>query len=295
MDKIELIRVFETVARHNSFTKAANELDLALQTVSKYIKTLENQLGVQLFDRTTRKVNLNATGVVYLQRCTDLLEHFDEVEASVREAHSEPKGKIRLSAPTAFGEMHLIKSLSRFLVDYPEIEIDLDLSNRRVSIVEEGFDVAIRIGTLTDSSMVARKLGNVRVVVCASPDYLKKHGTPSHPRELADHNCLIDNNLRMGRHWPFKENGTEFKVDVSGNFQGNSPRSIRATVAQGVGVGYCPIYVLSEDIAKGNVVLLFEDMESVSYGIYAMYPHRKNLSKRVRTLVDFLAENISIS
>ena len=263
-----------------------------LQTVSKYVKSLEDDLGIQLFDRTTRRVSLSETGAAYLELCRDLIEQFDEVEATVRAVHTAPKGRIRISAPTAFGELHLVQALAGFQMQYPEIAIDLDLSNRRVSLVEEGFDLVIRIGQLTDSSMIAKKLTNIRVVVCASPYYLENHGTPKHPEELIKHNCLVDNNIRAGRHWPFKVGGKELKIDISGNFQANSPSAIRRMVTHGVGIGFCPIYVLHEDIKTGRVVTLFEQMEALNFGVYAIYPHRKNLSARVRTLVDYLHQQL---
>ncbi len=290
MDKIEMMKVFATVARLNSFTKAASETGMAVQTVSKYVKSLEDDLNVQLFDRTTRKVTLNQTGKAYLERCQDVLSLFEEVESSVRDIHTAPTGKIRITAPTAFGEYHLVPQLAEFQNLYPDIEIELNLTNRRVSIVDEGFDLSIRIGQLTDSSMIAKKLTKMRVTVCASPEYLAQHGVPLHPRDLIDHNCLIDANVRFGKHWPFVENGQTFSVEVNGNFQANSPASMIKMVASGLGISMCPYYVMSNYVISGAVIPLFEDMEAIEYGVYAIYPHRKHLSKRVRTLVDFLAQ-----
>lgn len=289
MDKIEMMKVFSTVARTSSFTKAADELGLATQTVSKYVKALEEQLGVQLFDRTTRKVSLNHTGKAYFERCNDLIEQFDELDASVKAQHCSLKGKIRVSAPTGFGELHLVPALKAFQLEHPEIVIDLDLSNRRVSIVEEGFDIVLRIGSLPDSSMIAKKLTSMRVSVCASPDYLKTYGTPDHPRELVHHNCFVDNNLRVGRHWPFLIDGEEFRVDVAGNFQSNSPGSNCKMALAGLGISLCPMYVISTHVVAGDLVTLFDDMEAFDFGVYAIYPHRKHLSQRVRVMVDFLA------
>lgn len=285
-----MMRVFTVVARNGSFTKAADELDMAVQTVSKYIKNLEDQLDVQLFNRTTRKVNLNETGTAYLERCVDLLEQLDDLESSVHAQHGSPQGKIRITAPTGFGELHLVPALADFLELHPKIQLHTELSNRRVSLVEEGFDLALRIGALTDSSMVAKKLTSMRLTVFASPDYLEKHGTPSHPTDLIHHNCFVDHNLRHGRHWQFVENGQEFKVDVSGNFETNAPGAIKKLVLQGLGIGMCPMYVISADLVAGRLVSLFDNMEAYQFGVYAIYPHRKHLSRRVRTLVDFLAE-----
>lgn len=289
MDKLEMMKTFVVVARHGSFTLAANELDISVQTVSKYIKALESHLDVRLFNRTTRNVHLSHTGTAYFERCVDLLGQFDELEASLSSEHHAPAGRVRISAPTAFGELHLVPVLAKFQQQYPKISIDIDLSNRRVSLVDEGFDLAIRIGQPSDSSMIAKKLTDMRVTVCAAPSYLQQHGTPSHPKELANHNCLIDTNFRFAKHWPFNVGGKEFKVEVAGNFQANSPGSIKKMVAAGLGIGICPYYVLNEEIIAGTLVPLFEKHEALNFGVYAMYPYRKHLSNRVRLLVEFLA------
>ncbi len=290
MDKIDTMRVFVAVARHRSFTSAASELDLAVQTVSKYVKSLEDRLDVQLFDRTTRRVSLNETGKAYFEYCVGLLEQFEEVENAIKSQHSSPRGKVRLTAPTAFGELHLVPALAKFQQRYPQIKIDLDLSNRKVALVEEGFDMAIRIGDLASSSLVAKKLVSMRVCVCASPSYLKSRGRPGSPQELGEHNCLVDANFRHGKSWPFKVDGELIKVDVNGNFQGNSPRSIRQMALAGIGIGMCPMYVISHDLLAGKLELLFEQYEAYDFGVFALYPHRQHLSNRVRLLVDFLAQ-----
>ena len=289
MDKIEMMRIFSVVARNASFTKAAAELDIATQTVSKYVKALEDSLDVQLFDRTTRKVTLNHTGKAYYERCMDLLEQFDDVESAVKAQHGSPKGKIRISAPTAFGELHLVPALRDFQKTHPDIMLDVDLTNRKVSLVEEGFDVVVRIGQLPDSSMVAKKLASMRVSVCASPEYLAQFGTPSHPNELAEHNCLIDGNFKHGRFWPFIIDGEEIRVEVSGSFHSNSPGAISKMALAGLGIGLSPMYIISSHLVAGRLVTLFDKFEAYNFGVYAIYPHRKHLSTRVRVLVDFLA------
>lgn len=294
MDKLSLMRVFTTVARTESFTVAAQELNISVQTVSKYIKTLEDDLAVQLFDRTTRKVNINHSGQAYFERCKELLEQFDELESAIREDHSAPKGKVRMSAPTAFGELHIIPALADFQNKFPGIEIELDLTNRRVSLVDEGFDLVIRIAKLSDSSFVAKKLTPMRVCVCTSPTYIEKFGEPASPEDLIHHNCLIDTNSKFGRHWPFLINGKEVRIDVRGNFSANAPASMAKMVEAGIGIAMCPYYVLSKHIINGSIVTLFDNMEAIHYGVYAIYPHRKHLSNRVRTLVDFLAQRFRL-
>ena len=288
MDRLELMRVFTVVARRGSFSAAADELDIAVQTVSKYIKSLEDHLDAQLFDRTTRKVSLNSTGRAYLEKCLDILEQVEEVELSVKREQSLPKGRIRMSAPTAFGELHLVPTLAKFQASYPDVSIELDLSNRRVALVEEGFDLALRIGQLSDSSMIARKLSSMRLSVVASPAYLEKFGRPSTPYDLETHNCLVDPNIRFGRNWPFLIEGKEVRVPVSGSFSANSPASVKKMVLAGLGIGICPSYILSEARIAGEVEVLLEENEAVEFGVYAIYPHRKHLTHRVRALVDFM-------
>ncbi len=289
MDKLEMMRVFCVVARTASFTKAAVELNIATQTVSKYVKALEDRLGAQLFDRTTRKVMLNHTGNAYYERCVDLLEQFDEVESSVSTLHGTPKGTIRISAPTAFGERHLVDALRDFQLVNPDIMIELDLSNRRVSVVEEGYDMVLRISELSDSSLIAKKLCSMPLVVCASPEYLDKYGSPTVPDDLAAHNCYQFINAQYGKYWPFNINGDDIKVEVSGRFKSNSPSALSKMAVAGLGIALSPLYIVSDDIRAGRLVTLFEQYQAYSFGVYAIYPHRKHLSKRVRVLVDFLA------
>jgi DNA-binding transcriptional LysR family regulator len=257
------------------------------------VKALEEQLGVQLFHRTTRKVSLNATGEAYFQRSICLLEDMEDMDASVQAQHGSPKGKIRISAPTAFGEMHLVSALAKFQQQHPDVTFDVDLSNRKVSMVEEGFDLALRLGQLEDSTMVSRQLTSMRVCVFSSLGYLKQHESLDHPRQLASHNCFINTHFRFGRHWPFLINGEEQKIEVSGNFQANAPRSVCEMVLKDLGIGMAPMYIIYPYLKNHKITILFEDYEAHTFGLYALYPHRKHLSTRVRVLVDFLAEHFA--
>ncbi|XOV78291.1 MAG: LysR family transcriptional regulator [Aestuariibacter sp.] len=293
MDKIDTMRVFVVVARHGSFTNAARELNMPIQTVSKYVKSLESRLNVQLFDRTTRKVALNHTGKAYLDKCIALLETFDEVEADVTESHHTPKGKVRITAPTAFGEMHLLPVIGEFLKSYPQVSFDVELTNRKVRIVEEGFDIAVRIGMLADSGLIAKKLADTRLVVCASPTYLAECGEPLSPMELKHHNCLFDSNLNYGKSWVFNQSGEDFRVEVEGNLICNTPTSIKNLALSHAGIGLCPLYVIKEDVVSGRLKVLFPQYEAFTFGIYALYPHRKHLSARIRIFIDYLAAKFS--
>lgn len=293
MDTIELMRTFVTVATEGSFTGAAKRLGMPLQTVSKYVRQLEERLKAQLFDRTTRKISLNDTGRAYLERCVDLLDQFDDLESAVAAEHSAPKGRIRITGPTSFGEMHLVGALAIFQQRYPEIRFEVNLTNRKIALVEEGYDLGIRIGLLSDSATVARKLCAMRFPIVASPDYIRRYGRPLEPRELEHHPCVIDTNLIDPLHWPFLIDTHKTHIAVKGNFQVNAPHATRRVALSGSGIARCPMYVVAEDIATEKLHVLLEEFEWQEAGVYAMYPHRRHLSTRVRVLVDFLAQRFS--
>lgn len=291
MDRIDRMRVFAAVAREGSFTRGAAQLGMAVQTASKAVQQLEAQLKAQLFDRTTRSVTLTDTGQAYLERCLELVDQFDELDSAVRAEHGAPRGRIRLTAPTTFGERNLLPVLAEFLRSYPEIRIDLSLSDRKVALVDEGFDLGIRIGQLQDSTMIARKLAPMRVVVCASPGYLARVGTPATPRSLANHACVVDTNFANERHWPFLIAGEMQRIAVAGPFQANTPEATRQMALAGIGIAMCPMYVINQDLVAGRLLPLFEELEAYDFGVYAIYPHRRHLSTRVRSLVDHLASS----
>ncbi len=291
MNVLEAMRIFSAVAAEGSFTRGSERAGVSVQTASKTIKALEERLGAQLFDRNTRSVGLNATGRAYLERCDSLLAEFDELESSVQIEHRELKGPIRLSAPTAFGERYLTDALCTFLDANPNITVDLSLNNRRVALIEEGFDLALRIGDPSDSSLVARRLAPMRVVVCAAPEYLQKYGTPEVPEDLRDHRCVLDSNFGTERQWPFLRNGEMFRVPIDGPLTANSPAATRRFALSGLGLAMCPMYVVGPDLVAGKLKLVLEPYEAYDFGVYALYPHRRHLSARVRALVDHLAAN----
>jgi DNA-binding transcriptional LysR family regulator len=284
-----MMRVFVAVAREGSFTRAAEQLGIAVQTASKAVRQLEANLNAQLCDRTTRSVTLNDTGRAYFERCLELLDQFDELDSAVSAEHSAPQGRIRMTAPTTFGERNLLPVLASYLSDYPNIRIDLNLSDRKIALVDEGYDLAIRIGELKDSTMISRKLAPMRVVVCASPEYLQQHGVPATPQDLGNHACVIDTNFASENHWPFLVDNKLQRVTVAGPFQANTPEATRQMALAGVGIAMCPMYVISADLVAGRLQALFEKQEAYNFAVYALYPQRRHLSARVRSLVDHLA------
>ena len=204
MDTIQGMRTFAAVAAHQSFTDGAKRVGISTKLASKYVGQLEERLGAQLFNRTTRSVTLTETGRSYYDRCLPLLEQFDELEGLVRDNQSELAGRIRITAPTGFGSSHLVRMLKPFQAAHPKVSIELHLSDHHVSVIEEGFDLAVRFGNLKDSSLVARKLRDMRIVCCASPAYLKEHGVPKDPAALTTHNCLLQSISGHGDTWEFK-------------------------------------------------------------------------------------------
>ena len=289
MDTIDGMRTFVAVARLKSFTAGAKPLGISTKLASKYVRQLEQRLGAQLFNRTTRSVSLTETGRAYLERCVPIIDQFDELEGLVQERQSELAGTIRVTAPTAFGSYELVDALAGFQLEHPKVSIDLHLSDQRIAVVEEGFDLAIRFGKLEDSSLMARRLLSMRVVVFASVDYLTKYGEPVHPQALTSHNCLIQKTSDDPEHWKFCIDGNRVSIRVSGTFHANSPRAIAQMAAGGIGIGMSPLYVVEPFIERGELKLLFEEMEGTVFGLYAVYPPSRQLTARIRALIDYLA------
>jgi DNA-binding transcriptional LysR family regulator len=288
MDTLACMRAFLAVASERSFTAGAQRLGLSTRQASTYVQQLESQLGTRLFNRTTRSVALTESGDALLPRCRRWLEDYDELVGELQTRSGRLAGPIRLSAPTGFGSLRLAPALHGFLVAHPDIRIDLDLSDRRVSLVEEGYDLAVRLGTLEDSTLVARRVAELRIVVCAAPDYLARHGRPAHPQELAQHHCLINTGLIDGHHWPFQAHGRAFEVRVQGRFHANAPGAVAQLAARGLGVVQCPHYTVEALLREGALCLLLEPFERRDSGVFAVYPPNRHLPARVRALVDFL-------
>lgn len=291
MDTIETMRAFLAVAREGSFTAAGKRLGLSTKLVSKYVAQLETRLSTQLFNRTTRSVSLTDVGVAYLERCRPLVEQIDELEDLVKERQSALAGPIRMTAPTGFGSNNLTQALAPFLRAHPQVDIELKLSDSRVALVEEGFDLAVRIGDLRDSTLIARKLSDMPLIVCASPDYLAEHERPGDPMALATHNCLIDNNPADANVWRFRNGDRDLVVKVAGVFRANAPAAIANMAIAGLGIARCPHYVVARRLEEGSLEHLFQDYETENYGLYALYPPNRHLTARVRALIDHLAQH----
>lgn len=291
MDKIDRMRAFALVAKNASFTVAAQRMGRSARLVSKYVADLENALGVQLLNRTTRSVTLTDAGATYLALCEPLLDGFDELEDRVRNEQASLRGAIHISAPTGFGALRLAPSLARFAAKHPNVELDLQFSDRKVSIVEEGIDLAIRIGPMRDSSLKVRQLGRMPLVVCASPAYLERAGTPTHPRTLAAHDCILDGNMTEPTVWRFDIDGQEQAVQVTGRFRMSAPAGSARIAAAGAAIARCPAYTVADALKSGDLVELFAEHRVTPYVVAALFPHNRHLTTRVRRLIDHLADD----
>ncbi len=289
MDKIDRMRAFALVAKNASFTVAAHRMGRSARLVSKYVADLENALGVQLLNRTTRSVSLTDVGATYLTLCEPLLDGFDELEDRVRNEQTSLRGVIHISAPTGFGVLRLVPSLARFSEKHPNVEFDLKFSDRRASIIEEGLDLAVRIGPMRDSSLKVRQLGHMPLVVCASPAYLERAGRPSHPRALATHECILDGNMTEPTVWRFNISGHEEAIQVNGRFRMNAPAASARLAAQGVAIARCPAYTVADTSQSGDLVELFAEHRVSPYTVAALFPQNRHITTRVRALLDHLA------
>ncbi|WP_299852322.1 LysR family transcriptional regulator [uncultured Roseovarius sp.] len=289
MDKIDRMRAFALVANNASFTVAAQRMGRSARLVSKYVADLENALGVQLLNRTTRSVSLTDTGATYLTLCEPLLDGFDELEDRVRNEQASLRGVIHISAPTGFGALRLVPSLAKFAEKHPNVELDLQFSDRRASIVEEGLDLAVRIGPMRDSSLKVRQLGRMPLVVCASPAYLDRAGHPSHPQALAKHECILDGNMTEPTVWRFSISGQEEAVQVNGRFRMNAPAASARLAVEGAAIARCPAYTVADAFNSGDLVELFRENRVSPYVVAALFPQNRHITTRVRALLDHLA------
>lgn len=290
VDKIETMRAFISVAQEQSFTGAGRRLGMSTKLVSKYVQQLESQLHTRLFNRTTRSVSLTEVGVAYLGRCRSILEQIDDLDALVREHQVELAGPVRMTAPTGFGSTRLTDALIPFLRAHPDVHLDLKLSDSRVALVEEGLDLAIRIGVLRDSTMIMRKLADMPLIVCASPEYLERHGRPREPQALATHTCLVDENQANLNAWRFwSDNGDEHVAKLNVTTRANAPAVLARMAIGGLGIARSPRYTIEAALNSGALEEILPGYKTDTYGVFALYPHNRHLTRRVRALIDHLA------
>lgn len=290
MDKFANIEALVAVVEAGSFSKAAERLAIAKSVVSRRVRLLEQQLGVQLLQRTTRTLSLTGPGQQFYAHAVRILAELDEAEQAIVDASAALRGGIRVAAPLSFGLHHLTAALNAFLQDHPAIELDLDLNDREVNLVEEGFDIAVRIGTLRDSTLLARRLGTARFVTCASPDYLARHGVPQHPRELEGHTGLHYGNVPLKQAWQFSIGAREtVGVIPDIRMRANNGDALAAAAVAGLGIVSSPTFIVSELIVAGKLQTILDDFHRPAVGIYAVYPPGRLMPHRVQAFADYLA------
>jgi len=297
MDQLEGMRLFTRVVETGSFSEAARKLDLEPSSVSRAIAALEDRLRVRLIQRTTRRLNLTEAGQLFYERAAAILQDVEAAHLALTDLEGRPRGTLRVSVPLAFGNMQGLPAVFEFLERYPEMRVDMTFTDHFVDLVQDGQDVAIRVGLMDSSSLMARKLVDNRRVVCASPAYLKRHGTPRTPQDLARHNCLVRNpNTGRGGEWRFTGAGGEESVTVSGTFHSNSAEALRQAALRGLGVICVSTWIVGEDLRSGAFRTVLDGFEArpsaADATIYAVYPHNRHLSPKVRAFIDHLAQAI---
>lgn len=289
MNRWEGISEFVAVAETENFTRAGERLGVSTAHVSRQIRSLEDRLACKLLYRTTRRVSLTEIGTLYYQRCRTALDGLEEAERAVTNLQTTPRGRIKLTAPVTYGEETIAPLVNEFVARYPELSVTLELTNQTMDLVEGGFDLAIRLGRLKDSSLMARKLATRTLHVCGSPDYIRTHGSPHTLSELDRHSCLLGSN----DFWRFREQGRERIVRVRGRLHCNSGKTLTDAALRGIGLAQLPDYYVRDHLRDGRLISLLDAYREPEEGIWAVHPHNRHQSPKVRMLVDYLMENIA--
>lgn len=290
MDKLNAMAVFVRVVERGSFTAVAQELQSTQPTISKLIRALEDSLGGKLIARSTRQLSLTDEGMRYYEQCRQILAAVDAAEHSFQSGRETVAGLLRVGSSVSFGRMHIASRLADFLQRYPHVQIDLQLSDQNQDLVTEGLDVTFRIGDISNSGLIARRVGTTHRITVASPDYLARHGTPATPEALSQHNCLLFNLLATQNQWHYEKNQQQHAVRIKGNAQSNSSEAIREMVVAGLGIAMSPVWLFSDDLLTGRVVAILQEYTPQPLPVYALSPANRRQSARVRALVDYMVE-----
>lgn len=281
--------VFARVVEQGSFARAADKLDMSTSAVSRHVAELEAHLDTRLLNRTTRRLSLTESGQAFFERCVQLLADLDEAEETVTATTMVPRGTLRLTSSITFGVRHLAPAIAEFAAKQPQLGFDIELSDRAVDIVDEGLDLAVRIGGIGSQALIARRIATTRMVLCAAPSYVERRGRPTVPEDLAQHECLTYEYLAAGNLWRFRDRqGAEYGVRIGGRLHANNGRVLTALAVDGAGVLLEPDFIVAPEIRAGRLVRLLPDHTPPSSDIYAAYPSRRHLSAKVRAFVDFL-------
>lgn len=290
MDRLDCDRAFVAVLETGSFSRAADRIGVSPGQASKLVSKLERELGVRLINRTTRALAATEAGQDYYERIRALIEEFDAIDASVRNVAGIARGRLRLTAPLTFGTMQLAPALIEFAEAYPEIELDVSFSDRVANLIDEGFDMAIRIGGPADSSLIGRRLCEVRIITAASPAYLKAHRAPQKPAELVEHACIVDTNFRDPLAWRYRIGGETTSVTVKPRARFSNAEACLMAAEAGLGIVRLPNFAVGRSIGSGALVPLLRDFATEPGGVFALYPPGRGLALKIRALVDFLVQ-----
>jgi len=291
MDRFSEIRAFVTVAEQGSFAAAADRLDLSRAMVTKLVSALEARLGVRLMHRTTRRLSLTEAGETYLAQAGGLLAELEDLDALLSQGASKASGRVRVTAPVSFGMRFLGRAIAGFQRQHPQVEVELSLNDRKVDLVEEGFDLAIRVSNLADSSLIARPLAKVRDRLCAAPDYLLRHGVPQHPDDLTRHDCLIYTLTSQPTLWEYQgPDGDTGRVRVKGSLRANNGDILTDAAIQGMGIIRQPEFLLRQALEDGRLQAILPDYQWLCLDVSAVYPVRRHVPGKVRVFVDYLVD-----
>lgn len=294
MDRLKAMQTFAQVVELGSFARAAARLDLSTSVCSRLVAELEAHLDARLLNRTTRSISLTEAGRVFHERCVTLLSDLEEAEAMAHAGRARARGTLRITAPINFGLKHITPLMGPFRARYPDVRLDVSLSDRMVDLVEEGFDLAIRIGESRSASLITRRLGETSMIACAAPSYLARYGTPALPAQLVQHNCLIYEYLPNRGEWRFVDPaGAEHRVRVAGTLQTNNGEMLAGACVQGLGICCEPDFIVSDDIAAGRLTRILAEFTPPATAIHAVYASRRQLSAKVRAFVDFAADALA--
>ena len=291
MDRFENMGAFIRIVEAGSISGAADRLGVAKSAVSRRLKELEGHLGVELFHRTTRRMNLTDSGRAFYHQSVRILEDVLEAEHATSQSHGTLKGSLKIALPSTFGLMHMGPAINEFLRAHPQIEFDLDFNDREVDLIQEGFDLAIRIANLPDSSLIARRLAPIKSVISASPSYLECMGAPQTPNELTEHKCLVYSLLRDHEYWHLTDSsGREIRTKIDPYLKASTGEFLKDAAVEGMGIIMVPSFIAYKEIENGALVQILEDYNPPQIDAHALYPQTRHLSQRVRAFVDFLVK-----
>lgn len=290
MDKLDAMNVLVKVVATGSFAEAARRLGVTRSAISKAITQLEQALGARLLDRTTRRVVPTEAGLAYYERCLAILAQVDETEAQISRLHEEPRGVLKVNGPMSFGTLYLGSAIADFMARYVDLKVELTLTDRLVDPLEEGVDVTVRIGAMVDSSLIARKISTVRVLLVAAPKYVAAFGAPEQPTDLVSHRCLHYGHSTTVPRWQITDNGVPMSVPIAACLSSNNGDALREAALKGIGIARLPSFLVGCDIADGKLAVVLPDYPPQDVTIHALYAPNRFLAAKTRVFIDFLVE-----